>query len=432
MVITLPSWSSSMTLLTRPPYQTPQIFNRPITIRSVLSIPQLSPSDKRSREQNRSNTIFINNKNTKTTPLPLENNTTNNGGGININTVTKTLLKLHIVLEAVLDRIEMHHNVGEQRENWNALLLNSLNMLTLTAATMAGVASVGGNHTLPLKLSSVVLFSAATGVILLMNKIQPSQLVEEQRTAVRLFKQLRTDIQTQLTLENINDKYVEDAMAKVLALDRAYPLPLLGAMLEKYPKTLKPAVWWPNSSNKPSLVDGVITKDGKNGWSKDLEEKLRDIVGVIERRDKKDYIRLGNKALKFNKILAKVGPTLMGVAAVSSVFSGHGGPWAGLVAAAAGSMASVVNSVQHGGQVGMVFEMYRNCAGFLSLLEESVENNVEESDLGKRENGELFEMKMALKLGRSVSELRDFVNESNCSWLCEDGSPKGEFASKLF
>ncbi|GMP79599.1 hypothetical protein CsSME_00035081 [Camellia sinensis var. sinensis] len=35
-------------------------------------------------------------------------------------------------------------------------------------------------------------------------------------------------------------------MEKVLALDQAYPLPLLGVMLEKFPLTFEPAVWWPS------------------------------------------------------------------------------------------------------------------------------------------------------------------------------------------
>ncbi|KAL2931346.1 hypothetical protein RDABS01_036756 [Bienertia sinuspersici] len=93
----------------------------------------------------------------------------------------------------------------------------------------------------------------------------------------------------------------------------------------------------------------------------------------------------------------------MGTAVVGSVFAGHGGPWGGLMAAVAGSMGAVVNTIEHGGQVGMVFEMYRNCAGFFSLLEEKVECNLEEKDVEKRENGEIFEMKMALHLGRNLN-----------------------------
>ncbi|CBI23216.3 unnamed protein product, partial [Vitis vinifera] len=56
------------------------------------------------------------------------------------------IAKLHEIMEAVADRVEMHKNIGEQRDNWNHLLLTSINAITLTAATMAGIAatSVGG------------------------------------------------------------------------------------------------------------------------------------------------------------------------------------------------------------------------------------------------------------------------------------------------
>ncbi|KAK2644527.1 hypothetical protein Ddye_019722 [Dipteronia dyeriana] len=51
--------------------------------------------------------------------------------------------QLCAILEAVCDRVEMHNNIGEQRNNWNTLLLNSINMITLTAAAMSGFAVTG-------------------------------------------------------------------------------------------------------------------------------------------------------------------------------------------------------------------------------------------------------------------------------------------------
>ena len=44
--------------------------------------------------------------------------------------------KLYTILEAVSDRVEMHKNIGEQRNNWNNLLLTSINTITLAASTM--------------------------------------------------------------------------------------------------------------------------------------------------------------------------------------------------------------------------------------------------------------------------------------------------------
>ncbi|XLS94790.1 hypothetical protein HN51_070798, partial [Arachis hypogaea] len=57
-----------------------------------------------------------------------------------------------------------------------------------------------------------------------------------------------------------------------------------------------------------------------NGWSEELEMELREVIEVVKRKDVEDYERLGNKALKANKILAIVGPLLTAIAALGSVF----------------------------------------------------------------------------------------------------------------
>ncbi|XWS19391.1 hypothetical protein CRYUN_Cryun31cG0011800 [Craigia yunnanensis] len=404
-------------------------------IHAAISVPKLPsirfsvqkvPTKKLSEELNTRdgfiNTIPVE-KNVIRTPLLQENSS-----------VSMASVQLYAILEAVADRVEMHSNVGEQRENWNTLFLNSINMITLTAATMAGVTATGGAgiSLLGLKLASTLLFSAATGMLVLMNKIQPSQLVEEQRNATRLFKQLQNQIQTLLAVGSPSKEDVKDAMEKVLALDKAYPLPLLGVMLEKFPESLEPAVWWPkNQSQKTNQEKHFNGKVERNGWTEELEMEMREVVEVIKRKDSEDYERLGNKALNINKVLAKSGPLLTGIAALGSAFIGSSnGPWAAIVAAVAGALASAVNSFEHGSQVGMLFEMYRNNAGFFKLVQESIESTLDESDVEKRENGELFEMKVALQLGRSLSQLRDLAKKSSYSRI--EGSPIEEFASKLF
>ncbi|EEF43841.1 probable F-box protein At4g22030 [Ricinus communis] len=339
---------------------------------------------------------------------------------------SKATAQLYAILEAVADRVEMHKNIGEQRDNWNNLLLNSINMITLTAATMTGVAATGGAGVplLALKLSSTLLFSAATGISLIMNKIQPSQLAEEQRNATRLFRQLYSQLQTTLALHDPTEMDVRNAMENVLALDKAYPLPLLGKMIEKFPAKFEPAVWWPKSK----LLGRKSTRHRKTGWSEELEVEMREVIELIKGKDREDYMRLGNLALKINKILAISGPLLTGIAAAGSAFVGNNS-WAAIVAVAAGALASTVNTFEHAGQVGMVVEMYRNCAGSFSLLEESIQSALEEKDLESREDGEIFEMRVALKLGRSLSELRDVAKKSSSSRI--DGADIDEFASKL-
>ncbi|XP_030511437.1 probable F-box protein At4g22030 [Rhodamnia argentea] len=339
----------------------------------------------------------------------------------------ETIVKLYAILEAVEDRVEMHDNIGEQRDNWNKLLLNSVNMMTLTASTTAAMAAAAPAPSL--RVCSALLFTAATGMSLVMSKIQPSQLAEEQRKASRLFKQLRSEIQSMLALQSPTESDVEETMEKVLALDRAYPLPLLGAMIEKFPAKFEPAAWWPRVSNNRRQSRGrkTVKNREQNGWSKDLEVEMRAIIQVLKSKDKQDYLRLGNLALKLNKMLAISGPLLAGIATAGSAF---GGSTATTVAAIAGAMAAIINSFEHGGQVGMVVEMYRNGAGFFELMEETIEATLEEQDYSKRENGEMFEMKVAMKLGQSLLELRDLARKSMAS--CIEGTDVDEFGSKLF
>ncbi|KAL0012309.1 hypothetical protein SO802_007417 [Lithocarpus litseifolius] len=311
--------------------------------------------------------------------------------------------KFYAIMEAVADRVEMHKNIGAQRDNWNHLLLTSINSITLTAATMAGLATTGGTgpSLVALKVSSTLLYLAASVMLVVMNKIQPSQLGEEQRNAARLFKQLYREMQTTISLYKVtNIDVINEAMEKVLALDKAYPLPLLGAMIEKCPKTVEPTVWWPPKRQR--RLERLGEEIDGNGWDGKLEEEMREIVGVLKRKDVAEY-------------LSFLGTT-------------HGA-WAVMLAVIAGALASVVNTLEHGGQVGMVFEMYRSNAGFFRLMQEIIESNISLREVERRENGELFKIKVALQLGRSLSELKHLAALSS--------SKKGEeaveeFASKLF
>lgn len=335
------------------------------------------------------------------------------------------IAKLYAIMEAVADRVEMHKNICEQRNNWNSLLLSSVNMITLASAGMVGLAASTNAHLLALNASSSLMYLAVTGMLVIMNKIQPSQLAEEQRNAVRLCKQLYGQIQTLVAIGSPTQRDVEDCMEKVLAIDRAFPLPLLGAMLEKFPETVEPTVWWPKQrrNNAPNARGNG---ENGNGWDEDLENELHEIASVLSKNDKADYLRLGEKALKINKVLAVSGPILTGLAAVGSAFAGSSSVGAA-VGIIGGALASVVNTLEHGGQVGMVVELYRSNAGFFKQMEEFIEHNLSEKDSERRENGELFEMKLALYLGRSVSELRDLATKSK-----REGKEMEEFGSKLF
>ncbi|KAI5014937.1 hypothetical protein ZWY2020_056327 [Hordeum vulgare] len=110
------------------------------------------------------------------------------------------------------------------------------------------------------------------------NKIQPSQ-----RNATRLWRELERDVRGKLALGAPTTKAdVQEAMDQVIALDAAYPLPLLPGMLEKLPKAVEPARWWscrrlaaqPKNSKSKSFGHrgGAIVASG-NGWTQDLEDE---------------------------------------------------------------------------------------------------------------------------------------------------------------
>jgi hypothetical protein len=93
------------------------------------------------------------------------------------------------------------------------------------------------------------------------------------------------------------------------------------------------------------------------------------------------------------------------------------------------ALAAAVNTVEHGGQAGMVFELCRNSAGFYRKVQEDIEATLEEADAERRENGEVFRTKVALILGRSASDLRQFRRMASASFKDEDIQ---DFAGKLF
>lgn len=340
--------------------------------------------------------------------------------------------ELYAIMEIVADRVEMHKNIGEQRNNWNHLLLTSVNGMIVTAATMAGLAAVSGEGSalLALKISSTLLYLGATGILIIMNKIQPSQLAEEQRNASRLFKQLHQEIKSTIALKKPTSDDVKRIMEKVLALDKAYPLPLLGAMLDKFPKRVEPAIWWPQHAEETHNSRPDM-KAVENGWSQGLEEEMREIISVLRRKDDAEYVRLGNMVLKINKILAVCGPLFTGLGATGSAFMGS--PFLGSMptffGVVFGALATIINTLEHGGQMGMVFEMYRSSVGFFRFMEESIESALEETKVQRRENGEVFEARVALELGRNLSELRDLAAGASCP---RNPNTKEEFASKLF
>ncbi|KAL6604623.1 hypothetical protein ACP70R_043050 [Stipagrostis hirtigluma subsp. patula] len=353
---------------------------------------------------------------------------------------TVAVEKLRAIAEAAADRAEMHDIIGRQRDNWNHLLLHSTNSLTLAASVMAALAPAAPSM-VALKASAGALLATAAVTMAAAGKIQPSQLAEEQRNATRLWRQLERDVRAVLDLKTtpLTKADVQDAMDRVLALDAAYPLPLLPGMLEKFPKNMEPARWWPRrrqASNKKLVAYGgaksrSFGRRGGNGWTQELEEEMRGLLRVLKAKDEHQYLKFGKALLDVNRGLAVAGPALAGTAAVAAAFIGGGeaGAWASGTAVLCGALAAAANTVEHGGQVGMVFELFRNCAGFYRKVQEEIEACLGEADADRRENGEVFQTKVALLLGRSTSDLRQFRRMASASFKDEDIT---DFAGKLF
>ena len=342
-----------------------------------------------------------------------------------------SLEKLRAIAEAVADRVEMHDIIGRQRNNWNHLFLHSINSLSLSASLMTGVSAVLPSHLLASKLSSMLLFSAAAGMMVIVNKIQPSQLAEEQRNATRLWKQLGREINQMLsTKSRFTKRDVNLAMDKVLALDKAYPLPLLPGMLEKFPEQVEPTCWWPRKENEQKQNLQNQRKIDGNGWNKELEEAMTGLLNVLRTKDESNYLETAKLVLSINKCLAMAGPVIAASAAITTGLMGSpiGGSWAPLVSVVGGALVPVVNTLGHGAQLGMIFELLRNCAGFYRRLQEEIEHNLNEPEVNSRENGEVFATKVALQLGRNISDLKEFAAFAAPS--CK--AKAKEFAGKLF
>ncbi|XLR52085.1 hypothetical protein S83_002757 [Arachis hypogaea] len=97
-----------------------------------------------------------------------------------------------------------------------------------------------------------------------------------------------------------------------------------------------------------------------------------------------------------------------------------------MISVICGALASVLNTLEHGSQVRMVFKLYGETAGFFKFKEASIELSVNERDPVLRENRDSFEIKMALQFGMTRFEQTQFADCYEC-----DGDNE-VFASKLF
>ncbi|CAK9238489.1 unnamed protein product [Sphagnum troendelagicum] len=316
---------------------------------------------------------------------------------------SRVVAQLRNIAFAAKDRSEMHAIIGVQRDNWNKLCHMTVNMTTIAAAMLAAMNNgVAGSTSasLGMSMAAFLLNGGAAGFMFLASKFQPSQLAEEQRTASRFFKMLARDIETTLLIDPRLRKavhlYMDDVMDRLEALDVAFPLPLTPNGLVKFPKEVVPSVL----GSTAELSETEILANNTNGWSNAMVQDLKHTAKKLKESDIEIYLGWARNKERDNKRLAMLAPVLAGSAALLSLL-GCCQPGIHLAAlASACSIAAVFgSSFSNGGQIGMIFELYRNCAGYYEQMVQDIQSTIR-VPVCQREDGELYHQKIALKLGR--------------------------------
>ncbi|CAL0309456.1 unnamed protein product [Lupinus luteus] len=93
-----------------------------------------------------------------------------------------------------------------------------------------------------------------------------------------------------------------------------------------YPTKFEPEIWWPSTQFQKKIEVKVKSKrkEENNGWSKELEMEMGEVVEVVKRKDIEDYDKLENIAMKLNKTLVIAGPLMTGIATICYGFVGNG------------------------------------------------------------------------------------------------------------
>eukprot|EP00246_Nothoceros_aenigmaticus_P012474 TRINITY_DN38_c0_g1_i2.p1 TRINITY_DN38_c0_g1~~TRINITY_DN38_c0_g1_i2.p1 ORF type:complete len:335 (+),score=42.41 TRINITY_DN38_c0_g1_i2:312-1316(+) len=313
--------------------------------------------------------------------------------------------KLQNLAALCADRSEMHQVLAVQRDNWNSLFNVTLSLATVSSAVLSSLQ--GALHAPSLSVTAFMLDAAAAGIMAGLYQFQPAQLAEEQRTAARFFKNIVKEIETALRIdprmrENAN-LFLEEKIARMQALDKAFPLPLLPLVLEKFPKVLKPSVMGPVADTSRPVLP---VKTPANGWTPAIEEDLAQVGEKLraEDGDVAEYLGFMKKYLGINKLFVTMSPVMaaMGAAAAlaGTVVPNEQQMLVACAAAGFSVMSAFAHSLTSCFQAGMVFEMYRNCAGFYMGMDHSIQRSLR-IPVELRENGELLHQRIAFQLGRA-------------------------------
>ncbi|KAI5066624.1 hypothetical protein GOP47_0019248 [Adiantum capillus-veneris] len=330
--------------------------------------------------------------------------------------------ELRLLANAVSDRAEMHSILAQQRDNWNKLFQRTLTSTALTACLLSALAA-SAQYNAVLSVPALLLNAGTAAMMAVINHFQPSQLAEEQRTAARLFLKLASDIHYALHLSPLlrqsPSSFLTDCKRRLRALDKAFPMPLTPGGLEKFPAKVVP----PALMIEPALLmqsDDSATRhqnplhslhavsDGLdhciNGWTRQLTHDLKDVATMLRRSDIPKYTGWAQNLVRVNKSLAIAAPFFAALAALLNgavVFMSttHNYAVLGMWAATCSVLSTFASSFSHDTQLGMVFELYRNSAGYYADVETTIKETFR-MPVEQRENGSLFRQRIAYQLGR--------------------------------
>ncbi|KAJ7526168.1 hypothetical protein O6H91_17G085900 [Diphasiastrum complanatum] len=309
------------------------------------------------------------------------------------------LAKLQLVAAMASDRAEMHAILATQRDNWNKLFQDTLRLTTISAAMLSAL-NGGPSTCLSLSLAAALLNVGSAGMMYVVNQFQPSQLAEEQRTATRLFRDLEKDIGITLKIDRRLREdfhtFLKSRIERLHSLDKAYPLPLTPGGLEKFPEVIVPAQLSPSVDE--SLPE-IPVPNLSNGWTSELASDLKNTSELIKAADVAIYLDWAKNVLKFNKMFATAAPLLAAAGGAFSIFDALGHLNMSVFAACFSILSMFASSLSHDTQLGMIFELYRNSAGYFADIDASIQRAIR-MPVEKRENGALFHQRVALMLGR--------------------------------
>ncbi|KAH6554905.1 hypothetical protein KP509_1Z298300 [Ceratopteris richardii] len=307
--------------------------------------------------------------------------------------------------------VQRDSTAAHSRDNWNKLFQRTLTSAMMVACVLSALAGCTGAG-LSLNLPAFMLNAGATSMMAIINQFQPSQLAEEQRTAVRLFRKIAADVHYALNvpdhLREMNMlSFYSDCRRRLHALDKAFPMPLTPGGLEKFPSQVVP-------------TDTQLRLAEDNGWNERLVLELKNVSSTLRTGDIPKYTSWATNVVKVNKLLAVSSPVFAVIAAILNMLSMTNvlgtlpGGMLGMWAAICGILATFLGSMSNDMQLGMVFELYRNSAGHYADLDTSITEMLQ-MPAGKRENGAIFRQRVAYQLGR---------------WPCSEAEPMVDAAVK--